>query len=69
MKWQENQWMSCNTCYQTVLVNPIGVCLGCQKGFIGPFSKDSFYMQRGGNAANQRKESKDERGSLKKYQG
>lgn len=35
-------WMCCNTCKNTVIVNETGICLACQKGFTGTIESDNF---------------------------
>ena len=35
-------YMTCQTCRSTVTLNNIGICLGCQRGFIGIPQEDEY---------------------------
>lgn len=36
------QYMNCNACQRVVQINNTGICLGCQRGFIGVDAEDVY---------------------------
>ena len=40
-----SEWMTCNTCYRVVAVNPTGICLSCQGGFTNQMCEDDYFYQ------------------------
>jgi len=41
-----NRWMACTTCTQTVIANPTGVCLACQRGFTHKRQEDHYLYNK-----------------------
>lgn len=50
-------YMHCTTCKRLVIVNPTGICLGCQGGF--SFIETDHYKPEIKDAAEERKEPED----------